>query len=150
MGKPTKRKVHNKGKVMRRVRDSALPDEVDYIQEVLAKDYKKPFTLIVAIVATISIILYGSHLLGEMIDTRARAAWSQEYTESKAKHEQIDTTLRTHEERIGTLERQGQEVRGMLIEIKAGVTAQAADTASIKADVRDIQQHQLEAANKHR
>jgi hypothetical protein len=139
VNKPTKRKTPKVIK-MKRARESVLPEEVEVVEEVLAPEYKKPFTLLVAIATAIALVMYGSHLIGDMVDARAKAAWSTEYAEGKAKHEAIDLILKTHEDRISSLERQGQEVRGMLIEIKAGVQTQVEDVKTIKADLREIQQ----------
>lgn len=144
MKKPIKRKTSKvKGPAMAKKRakieEPDLIDGLDVVEQVLDPGYRKSFTLLIAIGVVIVSVIYGAHMFGDIIDTRARAAWATEYTEAKSKHEQIDMNLKGHEDRIGTLERQGQDIKGMLIEIKAGVNSQAADTLSIKTDVRDLQ-----------
>ncbi len=87
-----------------------MPDPTEPVSAVLDQDYKKPFMLIVAIVATLAVVLFGLTAAEKFVDGRIelKLAGQKQQQEDQAK-------------RIEKMEQQFGLMRDTLAEIRADV-----------------------------
>jgi len=100
-----------------------MSDPTKQIEQVLSKPYQPMVRFASAVVAIAAIVLVAHTMLLDLIDTRARLAWSAEALVAQQEHKGFSARLDGHDVQIAELRKTHDETVRILLRIEGRLPA---------------------------